>query len=369
MMSGLIILGIKGKLFDQSSSIENSLIQTEIMAKSFEELVKQVQTTKNPLKTTPKQILVQLGVSRRGWRVVEAVRQVLEKYEVICEPEFGTAWAYGEVEIKPKPRVPAKEGSTAEYDPTPRVSMLQAANLTQLSELSGELGLVTVSRDELLSSAIHKMMTHNFSQLPIMSGRTPVGMVSWRSIGMALALGRKCTTVNDCKEEATVLEEHELLFEAVKVILQKQVVLVKRKDGIINGIITATDIGQQFITMAEPFLLIEQIENHIRKLLDDKFTIDQLKGVRDPNDASKEVKTLADLNFGAYIRLISKTENFEKLGVLIDRVQFINQLDEIREIRNDVMHFDPDGVDPKELELLRRMVSFLSTINTVFKGR
>jgi len=337
------------------------------MTTSFEELLNQVKTTKNPLKTTPKHILVHLGVSRRGWRVVEAVKQMLEKYEVICEPEFGTAWAYGEVEIKPKPKVPAKEGSSAEYDPTPRVSMLQAANLTQLSEISGELGLVTVSRDELLDSAVHKMMMHNYSQLPIMSGRTPVGMVSWRSIGMALGLGRKCTTVNDCKEEATVLEEHELLFEAVKVILQKQVVLVKRKDGIINGIITATDIGEQFITMAEPFLLIEQIENHIRKLLDDKFTTDQLKAVRDPND-TQEVKTLADLNFGAYIRLISKPENFEKLGIQIDRVQFITQLDEIREIRNDVMHFDPDGVDPKELELLRRMVSFLSKINTVFRG-
>jgi CBS domain-containing protein len=337
------------------------------MATNFEELLKKVQETKTPVKTTPKNILEQLGVSRRGWRVVEAVKQTFEKYEVICEPEFGTAWAYGEVEIKPKPKVPAKEGSTAEYDPTPRVSMLEAANLTQLSESSGRLGLVTVNRDELLSSAVHKMMTHNFSQLPIMSGRTPVGMVSWRSIGMALALGKKCTTVNDCKEEATVLDEHELLFEAVKVILQKEVVLVKRKDGIINGIITATDIGEQFISMAEPFLLIEQIENHIRKLLDEKFTTDQLKAVRDPNDTSNDVKTLADLNFGAYIRLISKPENFQKLGIQIDRVQFITQLDEIREIRNDVMHFDPDAIDPKELELLRRMVAFLSKINAVFK--
>lgn len=339
---------------------------------NFEELVKQVHTSKQALRITPKQILGYLEVKRRGWRVVEAVNNMFEKYEVFSEPDFGSAWAYGEMELKPKPKVPANnknEGNNNDYDPTPRISLLRAANLAQLSETTGELGLISVGREEKLTVAVHLMMTHGYSQLPILSGRREVGIVSWRSIGRALALGKTCVTVSDCKEEVLALYEHTPLFYAVTQILEKGIVLVKRKDDTIIGIVTATDIGEQFITMAEPFLLIEQIEKHIRKILGSKFTIEQLKDVIDidPQDSGKQVKALSDLNFGDYIRIISKPQNFEKLGLNIDRVMFVKQLDAIRDIRNDVMHFDPDGIDKKDIEILRQMVSFLSTINTVLK--
>ena len=154
------------------------------MATNFEELVKQVQETNIPMKITPKEILNQLGVRRRGWRVVEAAGQLFEKYEVICEPEFGKAWAYGEVEIKPKPKVHSKSSKAAgieEFDPTPRISMLRAANLTQVKENNEGPGLISVTRETKLSTAIHLMMNHRFSQLPILSGRAVEGMVSWRS--------------------------------------------------------------------------------------------------------------------------------------------------------------------------------------------
>jgi CBS domain-containing protein len=340
--------------------------------KNLEELLKGIHDANQSVKTTPKEMLALSSVNRRGWRVVEAVNNLLEKYELLCEPDFGSAWIYGEIEIKRKPRVHAGVKQAAEgeqYDPTPRIRLLKAANLDQISEESGEIGLVTVQRDTPITTAIHLMMTHGFSQLPILSGRNSiVGMISWRSLGRALALGKDCKTVNDCKEDATEIDENESLFSAVKMILEKEVVIVKRKNGMIAGIVTATDLGEQFIAMAEPFLLIEQIENHIRKILDEKFTIEQLKQVIDPNESVKDVKTLADLTFGAYIRIIAKPENFEKLGLNIDRVLFVKQLEEVRGIRNDVMHFDPEGIFPKEIELLRRMVSFLTTMNHVLKS-
>jgi predicted transcriptional regulator len=344
------------------------------MTTSFEEMVKQVQETNNPVKITPKQILTQLQVRRRGWRVVEAVSQLLEKYELSCEPDFGTAWAYGEVEIKPKPRVHAKTKKSEgieEFDPTPRISMLRAANLTQIKENNEGPGLISVTRETKLSTAITIMMNYKFSQLPILSGRTVEGLISWRSIGHALALGRTCETVMDCKEDVLVLDDSTPLFEAANQILEKEVVLIKSKarGEIICGIITATDLGKQFITLAEPFLIIEQIENHLRKLLSGKFTKEQISKAIDPNDAGKDVNRLEDLNFGAYIRIVEKEENFNKLGLKIDRKMFIQQLNEVREIRNDVMHFDPDWVDNRELDLLRQTANFLASINSILRRR
>lgn len=344
------------------------------MAKSFEELVKTVQATNKSVKITPKQILDHLNVRRRGYRVVDAVNQLLEKYELSCEPDFRTAWAYGEVEIKPKPKVHSKNNKsegTDDFDPTPRISMLRAANLTQVKEAKEGPGLISVTRDTKLSTAITLMMNHKFSQLPILSGRTVEGIVSWRSIGRALSLGKVCETVMDCKEDVLTLDDTTPLFEAANQILDKEVVLVKSKSkgDIICGIITATDLGEQFITLAEPFLIIEQIENHLRKLLSGKFTKEQVSKAIDPNDAGKDVTRLEDLNFGAYIRIIEQEQNFLKLGLNIDRKMFIQQLNAVRDIRNDVMHFDPDWVDNKELEVLRQTAYFLASINSIMTKR
>ena len=168
-----------------------------------------------------------------------------------------------------------------------------------------------------------------------------------------------------------ILDDSTPLFEAANQILDKEVVLVrsKAKGDIICGIITATDLGEQFITLAEPFLIIEQIENHLRKLLSGRFTKEQVSKAIDPNDAGKDVTRLEDLNFGAYIRIIEQEENFKKLGLNIDRKMFIQQLSAVRDIRNDVMHFDPDWVDNKELDILRQTANFLASINSIMKKR
>ena len=247
----------------------------------FGEILSTVQKTKKSIKTFPYVATAYLGVSRRGWRITQKVYELFEKYDVTCEPEFASAWFYGEIEIKPKPKVTTEKSNAnniKETDPTPRLSLLTAANLEQAKENGEGKGLVYVRRDTPVTEATTLMMLNDFSQLPILSGTRQVeGMVSWKSIGRTRSLRGDCNTVAECKEEIEVLSYDTPLFEAVMIVLKKEVVLVKQKDGTISGIVTATDIGEQFISMAEPFLVIEQIENHVRKLLDQKFDAEDLK--------------------------------------------------------------------------------------------
>jgi hypothetical protein len=49
----------------------------------------------------------------------------------------------------------------------------------------------------------------------------------------------------------------------------------------------------------------------------------------------------------------------------IDRVEFVKRLHEVREIRNDVMHFDPDGLDEGDLKNLREFAQFLKRLRDV----
>lgn len=70
----------------------------------------------------------------------------------------------------------------------------------------------------------------------------------------------------------------------------------------------------------------------------------------------------------ANIRLIEKVENWMKLKIEIDRVTFVAQLNRVREIRNDVMHFDPDGLDDGDLTFLREFAQFLKRLRDVGVG-
>lgn len=335
---------------------------------NFEDKLKEVQSSKKPFKTTPNEVMAYLKVARRGWRVEANIKSLLAKYDLIAEPPFENTWKGGSVEVKPKPTVPAgKQSEDIDYyDPTPRLSLLRASNLNKEDEKS--FGLIYVNRQTKLNEATAKMFTYGFSQLPILSSnlRDVEGIISWRSIGKALSLGKECVSVMDCKEDVVVLDSTVPLFSAVKTILEKEVVLVRQKDKTISGIITSTDIGEQFISLAEPFLIIEQIENHIRQLLDNKFEIEQLKKFIDTSD-NKNITTLSDLTFGEYVRVIENPENFEKLKLNIDRAFLAKQLQDVRDIRNDVMHFDPDGVSPDDLELLRQTAQFFHEINAILK--
>jgi CBS domain-containing protein len=337
---------------------------------NFEEILAQVQKSRKPVKTYPYIATQYLGVARRGWRVIQEINDLLDDYEVICEPEFGSAWLYGEIEIKPKPKLSAgKAENSSDWDPTPRLSLLKAANLREVKESGEGGGLISVKRDSTVIAATTLMIMHDYSQLPIMNNARDVdGIISWRSIGRALALGKDCNIVTDCKEDVVILEYDELLFNAVKVVLEKEVILVRQKDDTISGIVTATDIGEQFISMAEPFLIIEQIENHIRKMLDNKFALEDLTFSAGQEEKPKDIKSLTDLTFGQYVKLVEDPKKFEKLKMNVDRAVLAKQLEEVRKIRNEVMHFATDGITPQNLELLRQTLNFLHTVTSTLKG-
>ncbi len=155
------------------------------------------------------------------------------------------------------------------------------------------------------------------------------------------------------------------LFDVINIVAQYDYVLVRASDRRISGIVTASDLSLQFRQLTEPFLLLGEIENHVRRLIDSRFSVDELRECCDPDDTRREVQGVADLTFGEYIRLLQKPERWAKLGIAIDRAIVVTQLDKVREIRNDVMHFDPDGIPPEDLEVLRDFSQFLQKLQAM----
>lgn len=304
---------------------------------------------------TVRTVLSWFGAERRGTWVVKQINEALDAHELVTEPSFESTWIDGLVTFIRKPR---KGAQGAPLDPTFRLGRLEAANKE----------IVSVKPNDGLDKVITLMLTNDFSQLPVMTGPRDVkGVVSWKTIGSRLALNKACAECKDFMEPAQILSEEVSLLEAVEVIANYDYVLVQKSDKTIGGVVTASDFSFQFKTMSEPFLLVGEIENGIRHLLYGKFNSEELQAARAETDPGRVVKSPSDLTFGEYVRLLEPESNWNKLGVKIDRVEFVKQLDRARKIRNDVMHFDPDGLDPDDTKFLTEFAQFLKRIREICK--
>jgi hypothetical protein len=87
-----------------------------------------------------------------------------------------------------------------------------------------------------------------------------------------------------------------------------------------------------------------------------------IQAAKDPADTEREVTCISDLSFGEYMRTFQNPDLCDKLGLMIDRKSFANKLDEIRNIRNEVMHFAPNPLDSEEVLTLWNFSVFLDTL-------
>ncbi|MBK8070906.1 MAG: CBS domain-containing protein [Ramlibacter sp.] len=312
-----------------------------------------------PSRETVRSFLLWFGAERRGYNVVRRVRSALKRHGLSTTPDFEYTWldgTIGFVTSQPGSAPVAAPAGAASPDPTFRIGRLDAANKPPTS----------VKPDSTLAQAVTVMLTNDFSQLPVMTGpRDLKGIVSWKTIGSRLALKRPCTTVREAMEPAQVVSVDESLFDAIAKIASHDYVLVQAADKTFTGIVTASDFNFQFQALAEPFLLVGEIENGLRGILHQKFSLKELEEAKAPGDDGRIIESPSDLTLGEYVRLIEPEKRWKKLRIEIDRVEFLARLNRVREVRNDVMHFDPDGLDPDDLVFLREFAQFLKRLRDV----
>jgi CBS domain-containing protein len=218
-----------------------------------------------------------------------------------------------------------------------------------------------VAPDASVQRAVTIMLSKDFSQLPVMtSERCVKGIISWSTIGRKLMLGGH-DAVNGARVQDLMDRHHEIrsdysLVGAIEIIVQNQYVLIRGKDRLITGIVTVSDLSLQLQQLTEPFLRLSEIEKHIRRLLTDKFSPEELAA---SNHSKRGIANVADLTFGGYINLLGNDARWKKLGLNIDHEIFCELLEHVRNIRNDVMHFDPAGIQQSDLQDLRDFARFL----------
>lgn len=300
-----------------------------------------------------REFLAHFGATQRKSKVCWEIDQWLARNGLLTDPDYKSTRLEEPILL----RAGQLPGKAPALDQVERLRMLKAANRAPKF----------VTRNDSLSRAITIMAQHNFSQLPVMAkqeARKVDGMISWKSIGIARATQASTDTVAACMEdEVEILEADFPLLEAIPIVIEHQVVLVrdKSKGNIISGLVTLTDIAGDYHQKAGPFRVLGQIEFCIRELIGDKFTVDELQAVKFTGDERK-IESVADLSFSEYIQLMRKGDNWERLGLHLDKDEFTRNLDQIREIRNEVMHFSSEPLLPEEYDQLENTLQFLKQL-------
>ena len=308
-----------------------------------------------PERLTVREFLGWFGYGRRGSSRVWRIRRMLSGLDLKTLPDFGSSWMDAPISIVLDPEtVEDIAASDREVDPTVRIRMIDAANRKP----------TTVAPDSNLSAATTLMLTNDFSQLPVMSGKHSVkGVISWKSIGAKLSMGQKCEFVRDCMDPSFVeIRIGAPLFEAIADIEQHGYVLVRGTDNTITGIVTSADIGHQLTQLAGPFLLIGEIEGYLRILVHRKFTVEELSKVLPIFGDEHSVSGPEDLTFGGYCQLLGEEESWSRLDLDMDRKEFVKMLKWVNAKRNDIMHFDPDGLEPQDVTKLETVAKFFRNL-------
>ncbi len=135
-------------------------------------------------------------------------------------------------------------------------------------------------------------------------------------------------------------------------------VFVRDEKNAVSGIVTTADVVHAYGELATPFFLIGELDQVLRQLLSRTFPLDEITLLCDA-DGSRAIRSFDDLDMGDYQRVLENPDKWAKLGWPLNRAAFIKRLDELRVVRNNVTHFNPDPVPEDAVDKLRNILKLL----------
>lgn len=203
--------------------------------------------------------------------------------------------------------------------------------------------LITIKDTDDLIKARTEMELGDFSQLPVMHGKKPVGVVSWQSMGRALARN-SAATLSDCLDmDFPRFRLDDDLLQAIDVVNRHGYVLVVGSQGEIVGIITSADLGEALADLAQPFLYFERLEDNLRKVFDllrtrAALTVEDVERAlpRTPRDAAAPAH---DFTLGDLVAVLTDALVWSRVSATFERSTFLRSLQAAVAARNKIMHF------------------------------
>jgi len=306
--------------------------------------------TSDPVQITVRALIGYLGARARGAVVVKRISERLSAAGLTTKPDFTVGSVDNTVTL-----VAAPSGKPIEHEDPFQEQFLRVHTLR-----SARNPVTSVAPNHSVRHAQTIMAMNDFSQLAVCATpRVEPQAISWESIGRA-RIGGEVDDVRNASVPAVSVAPTDDLLPLLPRIAEAGFVFVREHNYLV-GVITATDVTEEFADLAGPFFLLGEIERRLRSATGDAFTIDEVAAIRDPSD-SREVGSAADLSFGELQRLIEKPDWFNRLRWDLDRVAFLERVGVVRDIRNSFMHFSSDLPSREDVAMLRQTSELLKTL-------
>jgi CBS domain-containing protein len=205
--------------------------------------------------------------------------------------------------------------------------------------------LYTVADSDPLSRAISMMELHNFSQLPVTKGNgtRATGVVTWESIGRALAHNPRATLRECMLTEFTIARISDDLLEKIPSVYREGFVIVLGDGGEVTGLVTSADLAEQFANIAGPHLLLEKIESGLRGIvthLEMQNLLDPVaKAACLPSVTPTDRRASNEHPLGDMVSIVTHETVWRLLRTSYDRQVLAGALNRAVELRNRIVHF------------------------------
>ncbi|WP_433209713.1 hypothetical protein ACQP00_45740 [Dactylosporangium sp. CS-047395] len=317
-----------------------------------------------PMTLTVRQMIKHWGLTDRDQTASAQVSADLANHNLTTAPDFRAVGIDSTVRILEEPErraetaaAPADETETeiegADDEETVDIG-LKLGNL-----LPAERSLASVAPSASFEEVITMLQINDYSQVAVLANQhTLHGAISWKSIAEAKHLN-PAAAVSDAIRPAQVFEYDRRLLDVLPILQQEEFIFVRDFDGEIGGIITATDVVGKYDDTATPFFLIGEVDQELRQLIVNTFDEETVRGVCKAGGAP--FKSFETMTVGQYQAVLRNEQCWKQLGWPVDQAQFIERLNQIRQVRNNVMHFNPDPPKPSDVDKLRiflRLIRF-----------
>ncbi|MEZ4644866.1 MAG: CBS domain-containing protein [Chloroflexota bacterium] len=247
-----------------------------------------------------------------------------------------------------------------------------------------EQELTAIPPEMRVSEALKLMQQEHYSQLPVVAGDAVLGVFSYRSFSTKAVAKQKSAKdplgdlpVEDFLEEFEYIHPSEDWNRVLKYLNQDDAFFVGHRDGI-EGMVTTTDLLEYFRDIANPFILIAEIEQSLRRIIQTCIDGEKLSNALESSLKTaykgREVPTdLSAMTFDNFVQIISNNGNWPYFEQMFGhqpetRKRTEARLRQVGAWRNDVFHFRRP-LDSWELNALSETREWLHTRGRAFEGR
>lgn len=258
---------------------------------------------------------------------------------------------------------------TASSDEPPDISEVEPSDPDDIERLDRGLtlgnlpsalgGVESVAPDATFEKAITLMLLNDYSQLAVLGGKDSLrGAVTWKSIAQ-VRHSKQSARLADAIIPAGDFRYDKELIDVLPTLEVADFVFVRDQKNAVAGIVTTAAVVHAYGELATPFFLIGELDQLLRQVISGRFELEEIKSmcVRPP-------KSFDDLAFGDYQGVLGNDASWAKLSWPLDHKSFINRLDELRQLRNDIMHFNTRDLPAEAVGKLRNFIKLLHS--TVF---